>query len=125
MSLQRPRPSAARDATSSAASTASRSPFLPSPRRDGVQIVGISRQWTVGSGPRPYRYGGAVGPVELPPAIDAAMRTAVERVCAALGLVGLVAFDFLLAGDTPHLLEVNPRPSATLDVFDDAERGAI
>ena len=33
--------------------------------RDGVQIVGISRQWTVGTGPRPYRYGGAVGPVRL------------------------------------------------------------
>ena len=86
----------------------------------GVQIVGISRQWTVGTGPRPYRYGGAVGPASLPPAIDAILRAAVERGCAALGLIGLVAFDFLLAGDTPHLLDVNPRPSATLDVFDDA-----
>jgi predicted ATP-grasp superfamily ATP-dependent carboligase len=85
----------------------------------GVQIVGLTRQWTVGSGPRPYRYGGAVGPVELPPATDAAMRSAVERICAALDLVGLVAFDFLLAGGTPHLVDVNPRPSATLDVFDD------
>jgi predicted ATP-grasp superfamily ATP-dependent carboligase len=92
--------------------------------RRGVQIVGISRQWTVGTGPRPYRYGGAVGPVDLAPAIDAAMRAAVEGVCPALDLVGLVAFDFLLAGNTPHLLEVNPRPSATLDVFDDAS-GAL
>jgi len=54
----------------------------------GVQIVGVSRQWTVGTGPRPYRYGGAVGPVSLPPAIDAILRAAVERVCAALDLVG-------------------------------------
>ena len=47
-------------------------------------------------------------------------------VCAALGLVGLVAFDFLLAGRRRlYLLEVNPRPSATLDVFDDAERRAV
>ena len=48
------------------------------------------------------------------------MRNAAEAVCAALGLVGLVAFDFLLVGDAPILIEVNPRPGATLDVFDDA-----
>ncbi len=39
----------------------------------------------------------------------------------ALGLVGLVSFDFILAGDEPFLIEVNPRPGATLDVFDDAD----
>ena len=88
--------------------------------RDGVHIVGISRQWTVGQGPRPFRYGGAVGPVQLPTAVDVSMRYAAEAVCAALSLVGLVAFDFLLVGDTPILSEVNPRPGATLDVFDDA-----
>lgn len=87
---------------------------------EGVQIVGISRQWTVGAGPRPYRYGGAVGPVRLAPPVETAMRAAVADTCAALGLIGLVSFDFVLAGDTPYLLEVNPRPSATLDVFDDA-----
>ena len=87
--------------------------------RSGAQIVGISRQWTIGSGPRPYRYGGAVGPVSLPPGLDATMRSAAERICASLALVGLVAFDFLLAGETAFLVDVNPRPSATLDVFDD------
>lgn len=91
---------------------------------DSLHIVGVSRQWTVGREPRPFRYGGAVGPVELPPAVDAAMRGGAQAVCAALGLVGLVAFDFLLVGDVPFLIEVNPRPGATLDVFDDAS-GAL
>jgi uncharacterized protein len=88
--------------------------------RDASQIVGISRQWSIGSGPRPYRYGGAVGPVRLSPTIETAMHDAAHKLCPALGLVGLVSFDFIVAGDTPHLLEVNPRPGATLDVFDDA-----
>jgi predicted ATP-grasp superfamily ATP-dependent carboligase len=87
---------------------------------DGVHIAGFSRQWPVGSGPRPYRYGGAVGPVALPPAIAAAMREAVVKLCGALKLTGLVAFDFLVSDGVPHLLEVNPRPGATLDVLDDA-----
>jgi predicted ATP-grasp superfamily ATP-dependent carboligase len=87
---------------------------------EGARVIAMSRQWSAGCGPRPYRYGGAVGPVSLAPAIETAMRTATERLCAALGLVGLVSFDFILAGETPYLLEINPRPSATLDIFDDA-----
>lgn len=89
--------------------------------RDGMHMIGFSRQWSVGSGPRPYRYGGAVGPMQPDPAIAAPMRTAAEKLCAALGLIGLVSFDFVVAGTTPYLLEVNPRPGATLDVFDDDE----
>lgn len=86
-----------------------------------IQIAGISRQWTVGSGPRPFRYGGAAGPAQLASPIEAQMLSAVEAVCTALGLVGLVSFDFLLTDETAYLLEANPRPSATIDVFDDAE----
>jgi uncharacterized protein len=56
--------------------------------------------------------------------IDVKLRSAVEGVCAALQLRGLAAFDFLIAGETPRLVDVNPRPSATLDVFDD-ERGSL
>jgi len=85
-----------------------------------MQMIGISRQWAVGGGPRPYRYGGAVGPVEVAAGAAAAMRSAAEKLCAELKLTGLVSFDFLLAGETACLLEINPRPGATLDVFDDA-----
>jgi len=85
-----------------------------------LAIVGFSRQWTVGTEPRPYRYAGAVGPAELEAATMERMAAAAERVSAELRLVGLVSFDFLVTERAPFLLEVNPRPGATLDVFDDA-----
>jgi predicted ATP-grasp superfamily ATP-dependent carboligase len=44
-----------------------------------------------------------------------------SKPCTALGLVGLVSFDFLLTDEIAYLLEANPRPSATIDVFDDAQ----
>jgi predicted ATP-grasp superfamily ATP-dependent carboligase len=91
---------------------------------DRCRIAGLSRQWGTGAGPRPHRYGGAAGPVRLGPEVEARMAAAAATVSAALGLVGLVSFDFLLEGGVPHLLEVNPRPGATLDIFDDAE-GAL
>jgi uncharacterized protein len=89
-----------------------------------IRIVGFSRQWTAGTGSRPYRYGGASGPAQLGMVTEARMAAAAEGVSAALGLVGLVSFDFLLNGETPFLLEVNPRPGATLDIFDD-ESGSL
>ena len=85
-----------------------------------LAIVGFSRQWTVGAEPRPYRYGGAAGPALLDSAIEEHMAGAAETLRDALALIGLVSFDFLLVSGTPYLLEVNPRPGATLDVFDDA-----
>jgi predicted ATP-grasp superfamily ATP-dependent carboligase len=87
--------------------------------RDRLALASFSRQWTVGAEPRPYRYGGATGPVPLDAPTRARMTAAAEAVCGPLHLVGLVSFDFLLAGDDLYLLEVNPRPGATLDVFDD------
>ena len=88
--------------------------------RGSFRIAGFSRQWAIGTGPRPHRYGGAAGPADLGSAIEARMAAAAEGVNAALGLVGLVSFDFLLNGEEPFLLEVNPRPGATLDIFDDS-----
>ncbi len=90
----------------------------------GMHFIGFSQQWPVGSGPRPYRYAGAVGPVRLAAAVEKAMTAAARKLCTELGLVGLVSFDFIVACDTPHLLEINPRPGATLDVFDD-EAGTL
>jgi predicted ATP-grasp superfamily ATP-dependent carboligase len=43
------------------------------------------------------------------------------RVGAALNLVGMASFDFMVVDGQPNLLEVNPRPGASLDVLDDAD----
>jgi predicted ATP-grasp superfamily ATP-dependent carboligase len=42
----------------------------------------------------------------------------VEAAAAAFGLKGLGSADFLVEGEEAHLLEINPRPGATLDIFD-------
>ncbi|HLJ21223.1 MAG TPA: ATP-grasp domain-containing protein [Stellaceae bacterium] len=81
-------------------------------------VVGFSAQWTAPTPARPYRYGGCAGPVRLPPELV----TEIEQACAAIteasGLVGLNSMDMLVADETFTVLEVNPRPGATLDVFD-------
>lgn len=80
----------------------------------------FSRQWTAPGGRQPYRYGGATGSLELDPDLEARLIEIGLDVSRELSLVGLVSLDFLITPDAaPVLLEINPRPGATLDVFDD------
>ncbi len=89
-----------------------------------VQALGASSQWTAMSSTLPFRFGGAVRPAQCPGAQLAALAGAARTIARALGLVGLNSVDFLADADGFHLLEVNPRPGATLDIFADKD-GAL
>jgi predicted ATP-grasp superfamily ATP-dependent carboligase len=84
-------------------------------------VLGFSAQWSAPSPPHRFRYGGAVRPAVLTPKLAEAVTGAVERLIAAVPLVGLNSVDFLIDGDTFWLLEINPRPGATLDIFEPAD----
>jgi len=90
--------------------------FLADGRR--ALVLGFSAQWAAPAPGQPFRWGGATRPAALAPALAAAMRAAVGRVAAAASLVGLNGADFLVREDGFDLLETNPRPGASLDVFE-------
>jgi predicted ATP-grasp superfamily ATP-dependent carboligase len=81
-----------------------------------ARVLGLSEQWADPCPEAPFRYGGAVRPA--PPGLpEAALRDAVVRLAAAAALRGLNSADFLVTPDAFHLIEINPRPGASLDVF--------
>jgi predicted ATP-grasp superfamily ATP-dependent carboligase len=80
----------------------------------------VSKQWTSPSPAHPYRFGGCVSLPKIPDGVSKQMMSAASRISEALHLVGLASFDFIVDGDVPYLLEVNPRPGASIDVLDDA-----
>jgi uncharacterized protein len=83
-------------------------------------FIGINEQWAAAARPgRPFLYGGAVGGVALPAGTAAHLRAKLDAFVAATGLVGLNGVDFLLQGEEWLVLEVNPRPTATLDLYDE------
>lgn len=93
---------------------------------DAIHVVGFSRQIVRALGRRPHVYRGSVGPVALPAAAQAEMREAALKLSRALGLVGLNGIDFMLdAAGRPWLLELNPRPTAALQLFDTAYAGGL
>ena len=63
---------------------------------------------------RPFVYCGTVGPVPLRPAVAAHLIRAVRLLAAEFSLCGACSLDFMLDGDDVSLLEVNPRPYASM-----------
>jgi predicted ATP-grasp superfamily ATP-dependent carboligase len=81
-------------------------------------VLGFSMQWSSPSPANPFRYGGAVRPAPLAFDVAEALSATVQRLASSTGLIGLNSFDFLVDGGTFHLLEINPRPGATIDIFE-------
>jgi predicted ATP-grasp superfamily ATP-dependent carboligase len=88
------------------------------------RVLGLSRQWADPAPGRTFRYGGSSRPAPLSAARAADISGAVERLVSRTGLRGLNSADFLVREDGFDVLEVNPRPGATLDIFTDAD-GAL
>jgi predicted ATP-grasp superfamily ATP-dependent carboligase len=83
-----------------------------------AQVLGFSTQWTAPTPRHPFRYGGAVRPAPIGSNTQAALMQAVHRFAAATQLAGLNSADFLVEEQGFWLLEINTRPSATLDLFE-------
>jgi predicted ATP-grasp superfamily ATP-dependent carboligase len=97
--------------------------FLADGRR--AWVVGFNEQWTSAANARlPFLYGGAVGRIALPSIVEQDLRLRLDALVMASGLVGLNGLDFLLHDEAWSALEVNPRPTATIELYDpDYEHG--
>jgi uncharacterized protein len=93
--------------------------FLASEKQ--AEIIGLSMQWTAPTQASPFRYGGAAGPIDIDPSRSREIARSVALVASEFDLIGLNSADFLASDDAVWLLEINPRPGATLDVFESNE----
>ena len=84
-----------------------------------ARVVGLSRQWAAPAPGEPFRFGGSLRPAGLSRELQGRLRRAAKEITAACGLRGLNSIDFLVEGGDYTLIEINPRPGATLDIFDD------
>lgn len=88
---------------------------------DGAHALalGASRQWTQPTPSEPFRYGGCLRPANLPDPLAQKLAALADALASACALRGLNSLDLLAKGDTITLIEINPRPGATLDIFED------
>jgi predicted ATP-grasp superfamily ATP-dependent carboligase len=85
-----------------------------------VRVIGFNTQWTAAHDPaQPFLFGGAVNRAALDGTQRNKLVNTITKLVAALGLVGLNSVDFMLDGGEAKILELNPRPSATLALYDE------
>jgi len=86
---------------------------------DGQQAraIGYNQQWTSASSAMPYRYGGAVSQAALPETVKRQLLQAAQRLTSAVGLRGINSIDAIMDGERIWLLEINPRLSASFDLY--------
>jgi predicted ATP-grasp superfamily ATP-dependent carboligase len=90
-----------------------------------VEVVGFNEQWISPCSEMPFRYGGAVSHLVLSPSIQQQLMEAARRLTKAFGLVGLNSLDALVQDDIVYVLEVNPRLSATVDLYENTESSLL
>lgn len=86
-----------------------------------VKIVGFNQQWVAPTAGKPYRYGGIVSHANLPLSIKQSLQEAAQKIAVAFGLRGLNSLDVVWQGDQFGVLEINPRLSSTLDLYQSKE----
>jgi predicted ATP-grasp superfamily ATP-dependent carboligase len=81
------------------------------------RLIGFNELIVRPLGVHPHVYRGAVGPVALPAEAAGALAAAIDALVGAFALRGLCSLDFLWHQEQWALLEINPRPSATMALF--------
>jgi uncharacterized protein len=95
---------------------------------DGARahVLGCNRLLTQAMRALPWCHAGVVSGVSLAPALRTALQVRLDRLVRVTGLRGLNGVDFLLAGDDAVALEINPRPTASFELYDpDYEEGLV
>jgi uncharacterized protein len=93
-----------------------------------ARVIGINEQWTADvAACSTYCYGGAVSGIALTRQVHERISDVVGKLVCETGLVGLNGLDFLFEADgEPCVLEINPRPTATVDLYDaDVDGGLL
>jgi uncharacterized protein len=88
-------------------------------------IVGFNALASCTLGEAPFCYAGA-STCSVEPGLERETQARLDRLVRATGLRGLNGIDFILDGSNVHALEVNPRPTATFELYDlDYPRGLV
>ena len=89
-----------------------------------AQVIGFNEQWCHASAVLPYRFGGAVSHADLSENVKATITEFIAKATLFFGLKGINSCDFLLHENKVYMLEVNPRLSASLQLYS-AKKGDL
>ncbi len=92
-----------------------------------VQAIGFNTQWSAKHDPdQPFLFAGAINRAELNNSQRSTVEDYARKLTVETGLIGLNSLDFVVENNECLVLEINPRPSATMALYDeDFHRGLL
>jgi hypothetical protein len=81
-----------------------------------ARAVAVNEQVLRGDGESSFGFSGSITPFSHP--IAAQMVAIAEQIAARSGCIGSVGIDFVISGDTPYAIEINPRFQGTVDTVE-------
>ncbi len=82
-----------------------------------VQVLGFNQQWTVADGEQAFLFAGIINSTDLSDRHKALITDWLATLVPIFKIRGLNSLDFIQEGDTLWLLEINPRPSASMQLY--------
>ena len=89
-----------------------------------AQVIGFNAQWCEPTAILPYRFGGAVSHAEVEDGAKNYVIDFINKATLHFGLTGINSCDFLLHEHSVYMLEINPRLSASLQLYQ-AKKGNL
>jgi predicted ATP-grasp superfamily ATP-dependent carboligase len=80
-------------------------------------VLGFNRQLVRAIGERPFVFAGVIGPLAPTEAMQRSIGDAVRTLAREFRVRGLASLDFVLHGDAAEVIELNPRPPASLSLY--------
>ena len=84
-------------------------------------LVGFNELMLAPTEALPYRYGGVVSQIDLPASVQDQLLKAVQQLTAEFSLLGLNSLDAVLQDGVAYVLEINPRLSASVGLYETAD----
>jgi len=86
-----------------------------------VQVIGFNTQWSISLSPsQEFMFSGVMNSSELPNNQKLRIAGWLKKLVSLFSLRGLNSLDFIQDGDKSFILEVNPRPSASMQLYNDS-----
>jgi len=83
----------------------------------GAELVGVTRQ-LLGTPGSPFAYRGNIGPSLVSAPLMSRLHQVGNVLCSAFRLVGLFGVDYIQHDEEPWLVEINPRYTASVEIFE-------
>ena len=88
------------------------------------RAIGFNTLWMSPVAGMPYRYGGAASHAVLPRDAEQQLIQSAQQITNAVGLRGINSLDAVVEDGKVHVLEVNPRLTATFDLYQSQQGSA-